>query len=608
MFQLLYTAPVSRAADSTFTCSYTTNSEMLFFNEACFEKLEGASSKASIEEIKHKRGWQKLEQSNPFIINHPNEVLWIRFPVENNANDSHKRFLEFPDAHNSNIQLFSILPSGKTIVYPAVGFDLPISQREYHYKNVLYDLSIPYGETQWFYARLESKYESSFLTMIVSDAYLLSYFLPEYYWLGLFYGILFIMAIYNLFIYTSTREHVYVYYVLYVFCCALYTGGEDTILFQLFWPDWPVLNHYCFVLSPPLLTFSYTLYSISFLEIKKEFRTLIYTCFASTALAFVCALIGLNIFYKVSTFLFYIPFLILYSIAITLYRRGKLFTRFFIIGSSFILVSLTVFLLRKLNILPSNIYTFYTFNFAFVVEVMLFSYALADKLKLIKRDKEETQNLLIDSLTVQEKLKDSINRELEKKVKERTHQLEQQSLELAYKNEQLQLMTNKLNEMNIKLDVDNWQLKKQVVEETKSRILLQEVSMDEFKEIFPDESSCYRFLEELKWESGFVCSKCGNHTYMASDKLFARKCKKCRYNESVTANTLFQGIKFPINKAFYITYRTFNDTDKITVEELSQLVSIRTATVWAFRKKVQETKEAKRKAKVKLTSWEQIIQ
>lgn len=590
-------------------CEVTTRSEVLFFDEECFEKLEGAPADACLQDISTmKEGWHALEKVNPFIIRHPNQVLWIRFPVHNQAKDTYKRFLEFPDAHNSSIQLFSIPKSGNIIAHSPAGFDVPISKRQYRYKNLLYDLSVPYGETQWFYARLESRYESSFLVLIVSDTYLLSYFLPEYYWLGIFYGILLIMAIYNLFIYLSTREPVYVYYVLYVLCCALYTGGEDTVLFQLFWPELPALNHYLFVLSPPLLALSYILYSTAFLEVKKKFKVLIYACLASTAVAFGCSLVGQIAFYQISTFLFYMPFLILYGLAIYLYRQGKLYTRFFIIGSSFIQVSLMVFLLRKLNILPSNIFTFYTFNFAFVVEVMLFSYALADKLKLIKKEKEEAQNLLIDSLQQQEKMKDNINQELEQKVKQRTYQLEQQSLQLAQQNEQLQMMTDKLNEMNIKLDVDNWQLKKQVVEETKSRILLQEVSMEEFNEIFPDEAACYRFLEELKWQGGFVCKKCGNDTYSAGDKLFARKCRKCKYNESVTTNTLFQGVKFPIEKAFYITYRTFSDTDKITVEELANLVDIRTATVWAFRKKVQETKELKRKAKVKLTSWEQIIQ
>ncbi len=310
---------IAWASNVVTPCEVTTDSDVLFFDERCFEKLEGFSSIATFQEVlTQKQGWQPLEHNNPFIISRPNEVLWVRFPLHNQANDTHKRFLEFPDAHNSNIQLFSILKTGKVISHPAVGFDQPISKRQYLYKNVLYDLAVPYGETQWFYARLESKYESSFLVMIVSDAYLLSYFLPEYYWLGIFYGILFIMAIYNLFIFLSTRESVYVYYVLYVLCCALYTGGEDTVLFQLFWPESPALNHYLFVLSPPLLALSYILYSAGFLEIKKKFKLLIYVCLASTVLAFACSLVGEIFFYQISTFLFYMPFLLLYGIAINI--------------------------------------------------------------------------------------------------------------------------------------------------------------------------------------------------------------------------------------------------------------------------------------------------
>ncbi len=562
----------------------------------------------SVLKLLHDQRWEIVSDSHSLLIKNPDRVLWLRFSIKNNTNKPVKYYLEFADSHNSKLQIFHLNPFGSIDSMAAVGFDEPFSSRVYDHKNFVYNVSLEGGEAAYFYVKIKSRYQSYFGIKLVSDQHLISYFYKEYYWLGIFYGILFIMAMYNFFLFVSTREYVYVYYVLYVLSCALYTSGEDTILFQYLWPEHPWLNHVFFMIAPSLLAFTYVLYSTSFLEVVKSYQKWVVFCYVLVAISVLFLFIDTLFWYKVSIYFFVLPFVIVNVIALSLYKKGNVFTRFFILGSVFILFSLLIFMLRKLGYVYSNAYSYYIFNIAFVVEALLFSHALADKYRLIKAEKEQTQDVLIATLKEQEVIKDTINRELESKVKQRTEELEKKSLELSEKNEELELMAEQLKQMNLKLDVDNWQLKKQVVEETKSRILLHEVSLDEFKEIFPNESACYRFLEELKWSQGFVCKKCGSEAYSQGDKLFARKCRKCKYNESITNNTLFQGLKFPIEKAFYIAYRTFKDTDKITVEELSQLVSLRAATVWAFRKKVQEAKELKRKDKVKLSSWEQIIQ
>ncbi len=36
---------------------------------------------------------------------------------------------------------------------------------------------------------------------------------------------------------------------------------------------------------------------------------------------------------------------------------------------------------------------------------------------------------------------------------------------------------------------------------------------------------------------------------------YYRRCRRCGYDESVTANTVFHGIKMPILKAFHMVFR-----------------------------------------------------
>ncbi len=517
--------------------------------------------------------------------------------------------LEFPDGHNSFLQLYQITPDKKIRTYPPVGMGEPVSLRPFDHKNLLFDLSIPKGQTYTYYVKVKSKYYSSFWASLRSTNYLFSYITHEYYFLGIFYGILFIMAMYNLLIYAFTREKVYLLYVFYVISCGMYTFSEDLSGFQIFWPNITFFNHLLFENAPNLLVLAFTFYAVEFLELRTSYKKVTNWLYA---LAAINILISLSLSYlfpiQIKAILFILPFAIIYYLALRLFfRKNYKPARFFIIGYSIILTGFLVFVLRIYDIVPSTLYTIYIFNFGFVLEVLIFSYALGDKIRIIKDEKEKSQQKMIEVLEEKEILKDKINRELEGKVKERTEKLNLKSEELETANSKLKSLTDELNKMNAQLDIDNWNLKKQVKNETRSRIQIEKVSYEEFLSIFPNDSSCLQYLENLKWENGYSCKKCGYESYSNGEKQFSRKCNKCKYTESVTAGTLFHSVKFPLNKAFYITHDTFKESTFYTLEALSEAIDLRKATVWTFRKKVQETKAEKLKKRKSLDSWDDII-
>ncbi|MEQ8244644.1 transposase, partial [Fulvivirga sp.] len=120
------------------------------------------------------------------------------------------------------------------------------------------------------------------------------------------------------------------------------------------------------------------------------------------------------------------------------------------------------------------------------------------------------------------------------------------------------------------------------------RLINKNLTLEEFNKIFPDEVSCFRFLDRLKWENGYSCSKCANTKYNDGQQKYSRRCTRCGYDESVTSNTVFHKIKFPIEKAFYILYLTNNRQNKYTLDELSEMLSLRRNTVWNFKKKIEQ--------------------
>ena len=66
-----------------------------------------------------------------------------------------------------------------------------------------------------------------------------------------------------------------------------------------------------------------------------------------------------------------------------------------------------------------------------------------------------------------------------------------------------------------------------------------------------------------------------------------RRIRKCGYDESVTANTMFHGTKMPILKAFHMIFRIAPKKKGMSTIELGTEVGIQQKTVWLFKRKVQ---------------------
>ncbi len=577
------------------------NAPNQFLPDYACELTQDSTDEFSLEKIKKLSNWYKPSFTSGLILPEPG-TYWLRFTLMNNSTNE-DWIIEFPDSHISQLDFYKLNQNGGIEKHRVVGYDYPFKNRLIENKNYFFDPNIKKGERAEYYVRIRSSYKTSFASYIRSVPFQFSYFLKEYYLLGFFYGMLFIMAMYNLFLYFFTREKIHGYYIFYIFTAMLYSLAEDGIGAQYVWPDFPSLNNILFQSSPFLFLMAFVLYSIEFLQLKKS--TPLYITLGIVLLNLLTQIIIPSIPNPIKAFCFIIPFFYIYSIAFKMYKNGFRAVRFYLIGFSILLISFVIYFLRISEWIPTNLYTYYLFNYGIVLEVVLLSYSLGDRVQILKEEKEIAQLKIIDQLQENEKLKDKVNLELEEKVQARTSELVQKSIELENANQQLNLMAAELNRMNSILDKDNWELKKQVKEETRSRILQEKVSYEEYLEIFPNNHTCLSFLENLKWQNGYKCRKCCKTSFSKGEKPFTRRCSSCKYTESVTSGTLFHSVKFPLNKAFYIVYDTYDEKNRTSLDKLSERIELRRVTVWMFRKKVLEVYT--KKNNLNDTGWESLI-
>jgi hypothetical protein len=120
----------------------------------------------------------------------------------------------------------------------------------------------------------------------------------------------------------------------------------------------------------------------------------------------------------------------------------------------------------------------------------------------------------------------------------------------------------------------------------------QNLDTAKFKSLFPDDDSCLKYLANLKWSGGFVCRKCGHANYCKGKTKYARRCTRCKQEESVTAHTIFHRCIIPLKEAFEIAFQVCNSPD-ISTYELAKKMARRQMTCWKFKKRVMDCIESK---------------
>ncbi|SEI54257.1 7TMR-DISM extracellular 2 [Dyadobacter sp. SG02] len=541
---------------------------------------------------------------------HLKSTYWFRVKIRHNPESGKNWILEFFDQTIDDITAY--LPDGKGgYSMRRMGDQLPFSEREYAHKN--FELNIA-NDAQFdgtYYFRVKSHQTADAIIVLRSVNRFIRYALDEYFIFGIFYGMVLVFSFYNLMMYLAVRQVQYLYYVLYNLCVGLFEMCIDGVAYQYLWPNAPEWNQYAYGIA---------LYGVSIFALQFT-RTLLYTprkapvldriivgiMALRTVFFVVCLFFNTDWFsYK---FVELVPLAVAFYTGIYIYRKGYHPARFFVLGYTFLSIGFIHKLLLMLHVegLNFGVVTYYSLSICFVLEMVFLSFAIGDKVRILKRKKDKAQKQIIHQMMVNEKLKDSLNSRLEAQVRERTHEVLEKSAIIAAQNEELtevnallQKQKEEILQMNLLLEKDNEVLHTNVVKVTQARVMSAEVDFEEFSKIYPDNDSCFKFLAAMKWgnetaSDHYQCRKCGHDHSFHGHTPYSRRCAKCDYDESVIAHTIFQNTRIPINKAFYMVFLMYTTKGKISSHKLSEILSIRQGTCWAYASRIKKVMQDRRK-------------
>lgn len=117
--------------------------------------------------------------------------------------------------------------------------------------------------------------------------------------------------------------------------------------------------------------------------------------------------------------------------------------------------------------------------------------------------------------------------------------------------------------------------------------MFKSISQIGFSKKFQSSDDCYQYLVDHKWGNGFKCTMCSHTAYYKGRTWHHRRCRKCLYDESVTAHTVFHDMKMPLLKAFQMAFRIAARKKGMSTVELGIEVSVQQKTAWFFKRKLQ---------------------
>ncbi|SOD12351.1 7TM diverse intracellular signaling domain-containing protein [Pedobacter xixiisoli] len=577
--------------------------------------LEDPESKLTFEEISSETYHHKfLTNVDYYPKNYNrNSSYWYRIKVRFEEDLDKSSVIEFFDQVTDYIDAYVPDQDGKYI-HAKTGADLAFNERLFKHKNFEFLIKNLKKGDYYYYFKVKSKDRVNVIIVFRTVERFIQYGLTEYLTYGLFYGMIFIFSFHNLLMYLAVRRKQYLYYILYIISVGLYEVSIDGIAYQYLWPQHPVWNEYAYGIALFCISSFALIFTKELLHVKQKapfYFKLINIVLALRLLFFLLCLFYNPDWFKYK-FIEFIPLSVGFITGIyILWRKKYRPARFFVVGYSFLFLGFVIKIIHILGYarhIPGAL-GYYSLSFGFLLEMVFLSFAIGDQVRILKRKKENAQKQIIKQMQLNAEMQENLNRELEAKVEQRTTEvkkqaialqqqnetIEQQNEELLLKNTLLQDQSEEISRMNVLLEKDNINLKTSIEKVTDARVNATELDFDEFSQKYPDKESCYKFLSELKWESGYSCLKCHHTNYCNGKVPYNRRCTKCAYEESVLHHTIFENNRIPINKAFYLVYLMYNSKGTISSHKLSDKLGIRQSTCWTYASKVKKVMEERKK-------------
>ncbi len=358
-----------------------------------------------------------------------NSAYWARFRVRNDSDAEARWFLEFSYPLMDRIDVYVLSADGKVVDRRRAGDAFTFNKREFNYRHFVFAFSEKALSTSDYLVRCETRGAMNIYLQMWSQEGFRVNSTGKMFLLGMYYGVMFIMLFYNLFIYFSVRDKSYIYFVVYCLALIVFQSMMDGTGFQYVWSysTWWV-NHgiVMVIMSVVGLSIQFSRYYLHVNEHLPRFDRalvgLMVLCGLVTAVSF---FVDYTIIVRIAMVITITSAVIISCLSINILAHGYRPARFYVAAWTTFWIGTVIYGLKFFTLLPEVAFTRYVMQFTSLIQLVLLSIGLADKINFMRRDLE------------------ALNINLENKVEYRTAEL----------NAALKRMTQREKEIQIEFEL-----------------------------------------------------------------------------------------------------------------------------------------------------------
>ncbi len=201
------------------------------------ERYIDATHRITIDEISNERFSSRFVKNDSKTIVNPGErSIWLKIRVRNDSGGELDWYLENDFVFSEESMFYYPDKNGR---YHSMGYvNAPAGRRAVNNATYIFPVRTPPGERVYYLYQFHKGW-TTIVPRMWSPGNLSSKLLAMNVFLGMFYGILAIMFVYNLFVFLSVHEKSYFYYLLIIVGLTYFSMTLDGIGYNYVWEKMP---------------------------------------------------------------------------------------------------------------------------------------------------------------------------------------------------------------------------------------------------------------------------------------------------------------------------------------------------------------------------------
>lgn len=387
--------------------------------------LHDASGTQDPAGVRQSSGWRSLEGHSP-VFGFAGGAHWLRTRVALAGNAEQRWVYVIPYALLDHIDLYVLHADGRTERRQS-GDRTPFATRDLKHRHFNFLIDLAPGERVELLLRVQTESSVQVPQTLITRAAFFARTHEAQVGIGLYYGILLALLLFNLIIFVSLREPAYGWYVLYVASFGLVQLNLNGLAFEYLWPDSPLFANLATPLSMAIGLTTMSLFARSFLDLRARRPRLNrwFEGFVAVQLAMMLAvpLLAYRPAILIETASVFLITPLILTAAISLIRSGYRPASYFLLAWAALLLGTVSYALVSFGLLPKLFLTEYGIQIGSALEMTLLSFALAFRIRNLEQEKQQLMRQSRD--------------ELEARVELRTRELNHALTELGTLNRQL---------------------------------------------------------------------------------------------------------------------------------------------------------------------------